>query len=148
MCLIKGKYNKDGQKKEEIEKGFSILNQIANDSQNPSPEAMAELGEIYEYGNFNCDPNRLFTIKKDMNKAISYFTKARNMKLPRASNNLGVLYLNTKMEDQQSAKSEINAEQDKKILQYLNEAQEQGFSQAYYNLGIVYSKGLAGQKNS
>jgi TPR repeat protein len=62
-------------------------------------------------------------MKKDINKAISYFTKARNMKLPRASNNLGVLYLNTKMEDQQSAKSELNAEQDKKILQYLNEAQ-------------------------
>lgn len=30
----------------------------------------------------------------------------------------------------------------------MTEAQEQGFSQAYYNLGMVYSKGLAGQRNS
>lgn len=30
----------------------------------------------------------------------------------------------------------------------MTESQEQGFSQAYYNLGMIYSKGLIGQKNS
>lgn len=41
-----------------------------------------------------------------------------------------------------------NNEQDKKILTYLNEAKDQGFCQAYFNLGVIYSKGLINQKNS
>lgn len=35
-----------------------------------------------------------------------------------------------------------NIENDKNIITYLEEAKEAGFSQAYYNLGIIYSKGL------
>jgi TPR repeat protein len=42
----------------------------------------------------------------------------------------------------------LNTELDGKIVAYLTEAEEQGFTQAYYNLGMVYSKGIAGQKNS
>lgn len=41
-----------------------------------------------------------------------------------------------------------NGESDKNIINYLVEAQEAGFSQAYYNLGVLYSKGLLGQRNS
>jgi uncharacterized protein len=37
MCLIKGKLSPSGQNKKDIEEGFNILTQIANDSQNPSP---------------------------------------------------------------------------------------------------------------
>jgi len=44
ICLIKGKLNNGRQTREEIEKGFNILNLIANDDRDPSPEAMAELG--------------------------------------------------------------------------------------------------------
>lgn len=40
ICLIKGKVNNGGQTKEQIEKGFSLLNKISNES----AEAMAELG--------------------------------------------------------------------------------------------------------
>lgn len=39
-------------------------------------------------------------------------------------------------------------ENDKVILGYLEKAKEAGFSQAYYNLGIIYSKGLLGQRDS
>lgn len=43
LCLINGKFSREGQNRADIEKGFEILNQIANDC----PEAMAELGEIH-----------------------------------------------------------------------------------------------------
>lgn len=39
-------------------------------------------------------------------------------------------------------------ETDKNIIAYLEEAKEAGFSQAYYNLGIIFSKGLLSQKNT
>lgn len=51
-CLIKGKFSKEGQNKKDIEEGFNILTQIANDSQKPCAEALTDLGEIYEFGNF------------------------------------------------------------------------------------------------
>jgi TPR repeat protein len=49
-------------------------------------------------GSFKSDVEKLFVVKKDISKAVSYYTKARNMKLARASNNLGVLYTNLKLE--------------------------------------------------
>lgn len=102
MCLIRGKFAKEGQNKKDIEEGFNLLNQIANDTQNPSAEALTELGEIYEFGNFEDDRQKIFTIKKDISKAILYYTKARKLKLPRAANNLGVLYLNIKLNEKES----------------------------------------------
>jgi len=85
----------------------------------------------------------------DMNKAINYYNKARDMKLSRASNNLGVLYLNQKLKEQKE-KSElsVSGDTDRRILAYLKEAEEQGFSQAYYNLGVIYSQGLLGEKQT
>jgi hypothetical protein len=43
LCLVSGKFGKDGQSREDIEKGYQIFNQISNEC----PEAMAELGEIF-----------------------------------------------------------------------------------------------------
>lgn len=70
-----------------------MLTQISNES----PEAMAELGEIYEFGNFQNDVRKLFTIKKDEKKAKNFYTGAKAMNLSRASNNLAVLLLNNKL---------------------------------------------------
>ena len=58
---------------------------------------MAELGEIHEFGNFQADTKKLFTIKKDEKKARTYYEKAKKMNLSRASNNLAVLLLNAKL---------------------------------------------------
>ena len=58
---------------------------------------MAELGEIYEFGNFLCDEQNIFTIERDLNKAVNYLQSAKRLKLARASNNLGVLYMNSKL---------------------------------------------------
>jgi TPR repeat protein len=44
LCLIKGKFSPEGQNRKEIEEGFNMLNQIASNNQNPSPEALTELG--------------------------------------------------------------------------------------------------------
>lgn len=88
----------------------------------------------------------MFSIKKDVKKAINYYTRAKGLNLPRASNNLGVLYLNSKNESDGKNEGNTN-ETDKKIMSYLQEAQTQGFGQAYYNLGVVMTKGLAGAKN-
>ena len=109
---------------------------------------MTELGEIYEFGQFMGDYNGLFTIKPDVSKAILFYKKARKLNLARASNNLAVLYLNSKMNSQEG-KSEINSaiESDNNVLAYLEEAKEAGFSQAYYNLGSIFSKGLLSQKD-
>lgn len=96
LCLIKGKFSSQGQNKKDIEEGFNILNQIANSS-NPSPEALTELGEIYEFGHFHGDIQKMFTVKPDVNKAVLLYKKARSYKLPRASNNLAVLFLNAKL---------------------------------------------------
>ena len=91
----------------------------------------------------------MFSVKPDTNKAILYYKKARNYKLPRASNNLAVLYLNAKMNEKEG-KSDLTStvESDANIITYLEEAKEAGFSQAYYNLGSIFSKGLLSQKDS
>lgn len=93
LCLINGKFSRDGQNKDDIEKAFEMLSQISNES----PEAMAELGEIYEFGSFQNDSKKLFTIKKDEKKAKNFYTRAKAMNLSRASNNLAVLLLNNKL---------------------------------------------------
>ena len=149
LCLIKGKFSPDGQNRKDIEEGFNMLNQIASNNHNPSPEALTELGEIYEFCHFHEDHQKLFTVKQDINKAVLYYKKARNYKLPRASNNLAVLYLNAKINEQKEGKSELTSviESDSNILAYLEEAKEAGFSQAYYNLGSIFSKGLLSQKD-
>ena len=40
LCLIKGKFSPQGKNKKDIEEGFNLLSQIANSSENPSPEAL------------------------------------------------------------------------------------------------------------
>lgn len=42
------------------------------------------------------DKEKLYKIPIDLKKAIDYYLKARMMNVPRASNNLGVLYINNK----------------------------------------------------
>lgn len=81
---------------------------------------MTELGEIYEFGNFEEDRQKLFTIKKDINKANLYYSKAEKLGLPRAANNLGVLYLNIKLNEEKT-KSEMasHVENERVILGYL-----------------------------
>ena len=60
-----------------------------------------------------------------------------------------MLYLNIKLSEKEG-KSDLtsNLEADSKnILTLLEDAKEAGFSQAYYNLGLIYSKGLLNQRN-
>lgn len=57
---------------------------------------MIELGELYEKGSFETDKEGLFKVPIDIKKSIDYYLKARALNVPRASNNLGVLYINNK----------------------------------------------------
>ena len=52
------------------------------------------MGELYEKGKFNSDKQGFYVIDVDIKKAIELYLKARQLNLPRASNNLGVLYIN------------------------------------------------------
>lgn len=85
-----------------------------------------------------------------MKKAIDYYERARRLNLPRASNNLGVLYINNKniSESNPRVTSEenvmVNLERGKK---YLEEAEKFGFPQAHYNLGCLYESGMLENKN-
>lgn len=62
---------------------------------------MAELGEIHEFGNFQSDTKKLFTLKRDEKKAKAFYTKAKALNLSRASNNLAVLLLNAKLAEKE-----------------------------------------------
>ena len=149
MCLIEGKLNNKVMRREDVEKGHKMLESIAGGSKNVCGEALAELGEIYELGHFKCDSQKVYTIKADPVKAANYYNKARSMCLARASNNLGVLHLNQKISQRETHSEITNQSQlDGKIMSYLQESSEAGFSEAFYNLGMVYSKGLVGQKRS
>lgn len=52
--------------------------------------------------------------------------------------------------NEKEGKSDLTStlESDANIIAYLEEAKEAGFSQAYYNLGSIFSKGLLSQKDS
>jgi TPR repeat protein len=93
--LIKGEFNKNGQTPEDIKKGFELLNGLSNDKKS-CPEALAELGYLYEHGSFNHDKDGLFKVPVDLKKAIDLNERARKLFLPRAVNNLGLLYFNHK----------------------------------------------------
>jgi TPR repeat protein len=70
----------------------------------------------------------------------------------RASNNLGVLYFHNKKMDAANPNSKVTNESNvqnnlEKAKQYLEEAEVQGFSQAFFNLGCIYEQGLIGKKD-
>lgn len=68
------------------------------------------MGSLYEKGSFECDEEKLFKINVDLKEAINYYKKARNMNLPRASNNLGVLYFNNKYLTESNPNSKMTTE--------------------------------------
>lgn len=72
--------------------------------------------------------------------------KARDLHVPRASNNLGVLYINNKNMDSRNPNSDIKDQQNeidnfRKGVALLEQAQLKGYPQAFYNLGVIYQKG-------
>ena len=91
MCLIKGCFSQETQKADDISKALTILNEITS-NQDPCPEAFAQLGYLYEYGNFEDDPDGVFKVNVDIKTAIKCNEKARQLNCPRGSNNLGLLY--------------------------------------------------------
>lgn len=143
MLLIRGLVNPTGQNKDDFEKAFNIFTQLANNENLNCPEVLAELGEIYQFGSFVDDSSSMFVIKKDLKKAINLYLRAKNQNLSRAANNLAVLYLNNKSANEVESIPEV----DKKIISLLEDSKAQGFGQAYYNLGVIYSKGLLGERN-
>lgn len=54
------------------------------------------MGELYERGTFLTDKKESYKVPVDVKKAIDCYVKAREMNVPRASNNLGVIYINKK----------------------------------------------------
>lgn len=113
---------------------------------------MVELGELYEKGYFEADRGKVYTQPIDLKKAIGMYKKARDLRLPRASNNLGVLYINNKnfSESNPNSKMDNPDVQDNNIIKgkkYLEEAQMDGFPQAFYNLGCLHESGAAGRRD-
>jgi TPR repeat protein len=113
---------------------------------------LVELGEFYENGKFSADKSGNYTTAIDLKRSIEYYLKARNMHLPRASNNLGVLYINNKnliQSVENSSFSDHNNENSNIEIgvRYLEEAKLLGFPQSFYNLGHVYENGLLGNRN-
>jgi TPR repeat protein len=79
----------------------------------------------------------------DLKKAIDCYSKARMMHVPRASNNLGVLYISSRVD------SGLGEEQGGRVdrgMKYLEEAKSLGFPQAYFNLGCLYESGMVGER--
>lgn len=99
MCLIKGTFAKDRNDKakraDDIKKAYALLKEIAS-AQDPCPEALAELGMLFQHGYFSGDCDRIQVEQVDLKKAIAYNEKAKSFDLPRAINNLGLLYYNNK----------------------------------------------------
>lgn len=71
---------------------------------------MVELGQLYEEGAFRGDKQGLYTVKTDLRKAVGYYKKAREMKVPRATNNLGALYINNRTFSESNPNSGISSE--------------------------------------
>lgn len=61
-------------------------------------------------GHFDEDSKEQFKFEKDIKKAIELYTKARSMNVPRASNNLGVLYINHRKMDPKNPNNNIENE--------------------------------------
>ena len=68
---------------------------------------MIELGELYEKGKFHSDKFGLFTMPIDLKSAINCYEIARSKQVPRASNNLGVLYVNNKFLNESNPNSKV-----------------------------------------
>lgn len=68
------------------------------------------MGELYEKGTFEADKEGLYKVPIDLKKAIDYYLKARALNVPRASNNLGVLYINNKNMSESNPNSKVNSE--------------------------------------
>ncbi len=99
MCLIKGTFSKDRNDKnrrvDDIKKGLSILNEAASGKE-PCGQALAELGMLYQHGYFCQDLDRIEIMAVDLKKAIEFNNKAMQLDLPRAINNLGLIFYNNK----------------------------------------------------
>jgi TPR repeat protein len=107
---------------------------------------------LYEKGKFEVDKEGVYTVQIDLKKSIEYYLKARTMNIPRASNNLGVLYINNKNMADSNHNSKMNMEDNcseniEKGMKYLEEAKQLGFTQAFYNIGYIYESGVLGQRN-
>lgn len=76
---------------------------------------MVELGELYEKGHFDSDRSKIHEQSVDLKKAFAMYKKAREMHLPRASNNLGVLYINNP-----TFSDTLNSTSDKSDIAYEN----------------------------
>lgn len=54
------------------------------------------MATLYQYGYFGGDISQIQLTQIDIKKAISLNTKAMDLGLPRAMNNLGLIYYNNK----------------------------------------------------
>lgn len=75
-----------------------------------SAEALIEIGELFERGKFDADREGLLKVPVDLKKAIDLYQKARIMHVPRAANNLGVLYINNKYMSESNPNTKISNE--------------------------------------
>lgn len=81
----------------------------------------------------------------DLKKAIELNNKAMQLDLPRAMNNLGLIFYNNKSMNsinpgQKVESQQTKVENTKKALNYFFQAQKRGYPQAYYNLGIIHKE--------
>ena len=122
--------NKDIQtvlEKEGYKAAFILLKQLAEQG---DPKAQFELGAIYY---FPLDES----IKKDINEAFKWYTKAALQGQVEAQYNLGVMY------DQGKGVPKNYSD----AYKWYKLAAEQGFANAQYNLGVMYYRGEGIPKN-
>ncbi len=122
--------NKDIQtvlEKEGYKAAFILLKQLAEQG---DPKAQFELGAIYY---FPLDES----IKKDINEAFKWYTKAALQGQVEAQYNLGVMY------DQGKGVPKNYSD----AYKWYKLAAEQGFANAQYNLGVMYDQGYGIPKN-
>lgn len=109
------------------------------------------MGELYERGTFYTDKKQEYKVPVDIKKAVDCYVRAREMNVPRASNNLGVIYINKKDILQSESNSKIKKDESsysniEKGMKYLEQAEKMGFPQSYYNIGHIYENGILGKK--
>lgn len=140
-----------------------LTKKIENQAFDGIPEAQHDMGAIYVSGHNN--------VKRDLDRAILWFTEASNNGIANATYNLGVLHhrgfgvskdlpqamkLYEKAAEQGHPEAQYNLGianiegvgmkyDPQRAAFYFENAAKQGVTEAAYNLGLIYENGLLGQ---
>lgn len=87
---------------------------------------MTDVGYMYEMG---------LHVKKDIDQALAYYTKAAKLEGARAFNNIGSLYYEFKIPEK------IAGQNYQKAFEYFNKSAQQGHPKGLAHLGLCFERG-------